>query len=236
MKLIDDNKRIRQIEGNLFSSLYNINDSSYDNKARFYEKLVSSKTYNQIIWGTLPSDYTDFAQKAILNSNGTSLDIGCGGLIQTASIYAASKQNCILLDHSIEMLKIANNRLITLCHKIPENICLLQANAFQLPFDNDSFDNVVSFGMIHCFENKAEFITEALRVLKPAGTFYFTTMTSDRLLSKYYMNLLRKQKEFGEPINSEQILNLFEERGHKIEYFMKGSMIFIRGTKSNSCN
>ena len=231
MKLIENNNRIRKIEDRLFSSLGNINGSSYDNKARMYEKLVSSKSYNKIIWGTLPKDYTDFAKKAILNSNGISIDIGCGGLIQTATIYSKAKQNCILLDHSIEMLKIAKNRLNTLCHHVPENIDLLQADAFQLPFEDNSFDNLVSFGMIHCFENKSQFIKEALRVLKSNGTFHFTTMTSDRLISKYYMAILRRQKEFGEPLGSKQILNLFEGNALKIEYYMKGSMIFISGTK-----
>ncbi len=217
------NQKIRLIDDNIFSSLHNIQGSPYDNKARLYEKLVSLKTYNKIIWGTLPKDYIDFSEKA-------SIDIGCGGLIQTAGIYANVKQEFILLDHSIEMLKIARQRLIGLCNKFPDNIKLVQADAFQLPFESDCFDSLVSFGMIHCFENKTAFINETLRVLKSDGTFHYTTMTSDRLISKLYISLLRRQKEFGEPLSSKQILYLFEGL-KKVDYYMKGSMIFISGIK-----
>ncbi len=224
------NENIGLIDDNIFSSLHNIQGSAYDSKARLYEKLVSLKTYNKIIWGTLPKNYIDFAEKAILNAKGKSIDIGCGGLIQTASIYANTEQDFILLDHSIEMLKTARQRLINLCGKLPDNIKLLQADAFQLPFESGFFDSLVSFGMIHCFENKSAFINETLRVLKSDGSFHFTTMTSDRLTGKLYMNLLRKQKEFGEPLSSKQILNLFEGL-KRLDYYMKGNMIFISGIK-----
>lgn len=228
--MINGNNNIRLIDNNIFSSLHNIQGAAYDNKAKLYEKLVSIKMYNKIIWGTLPKDYTDFAEKVILNLKGNCIDIGCGGLIQTGSIYGNTKQDFILLDHSVEMLKIARQRLIALCGKVPDNINLLQADAFSLPFESESFDNLVSFGMIHCFENKKAFVSETLRVLKSGSSFNFTTMTSDRLISKFYMNLLRKKKEFGEPLSSKQILNLFEGL-KKVDYYMKGSMIFITGIK-----
>lgn len=231
MDLIEKHNSIKEIESDLFSALENTTGAAYDSKAKLYEKLVGSKLYNKLLWGTLPKDYTDFAEKAILNATGISLDIGCGGLIQTSAVYAKSKQNYILLDHSIEMLRIAKSRISNHCGKIPKNINLLQADAFQLPFENASFDNIMSFGMIHCFENKSEFINEALRVLKPNGTFYFTTMTSDRFVSKCYMNILRKQKEFGKPFSSQQILNLFAEKVSHIEHYKKGNMLFISGVK-----
>ena len=231
MELIENNNKIKEIESDLFSALENIKGSAYDNKAKMYEKLVGSKLYNKLFWGTQPKDYTNFAKEAILNSTGTSLDIGCGGLIQTFDVYANSNQNYILLDHSIEMLRIAKNRLTNHCGRIPKNINLLQADAFQLPFENASFDNIVSFGMIHCFENKSDFVNETLRVLKPKGIFYFSTMTSDRLISKYYMNILRKQKEFGEPLSSQQILSLFTAKVSNIKHYKRGNMLFINGIK-----
>ncbi len=231
MELIENNNSIRELESDLFSALENVTGAAYDNKAKLYEKLVGSKLYNKLFWGTSPGDYTNFAKKAILTATGISLDIGCGGLIQTSVVYANSRQNHILLDHSVEMLRIAGNRIINHFGKIPENINLLQADAFHLPFEDASFDNIVSFGMIHCFENKSGFINEALRVLKPKGTFYFTTMTSDRFISKCYMNILRKQKEFGEPLSSQQILNLFAEKVSNMEYYKIGNMLFISGVK-----
>ncbi|MBS1754120.1 MAG: class I SAM-dependent methyltransferase [Ferruginibacter sp.] len=231
MELINNNNKVKEIESNFFSSLVNVKSSVNDNKTRQYEDIVNSKLYNKIFWGTLPKDYTEFAKKAILNAKGTSLDIGCGSLVQTAALYANSKQNHILLDQSVEMLRIAKKRLANHNGKIPDNIKLLQADAFKLPFENETFEKIVSFGMIHCFENKTEFINEALRVLKPNGVFYFTTITSDRLFSRFYMNRLRKQKKIGEPLSSQKLLNLFNDKSYIIEYYKKGNMLFIIGIK-----
>lgn len=229
--MMQESNKVRLIEDDIYSSLENTMGSSYDKKARIYERLVGLNIYNKILWGTLPKDYTDFAKAAILVSKGKCIDIGCGGLIQTAGIYAQTKQDYILLDHSIEMLRIAKSRLVSQCGMMPGHIRLLQADAFQLPFEDENFDNLVSFGMIHCFEDKSAFISEALRVLKRGGTFHFTSMTSDRLISKHYMNLLRKQKEFGVPLGSGHIVKLFKDNVCDINFYMKGSMIFISGKK-----
>ena len=220
-----------RVAEHIFSTYYDVSGAAYDSKARGYEKLVSSVAYNKMVWGTHPKDYTDFAEKAILSSTGTCIDIGCGGLAQTAGVYSLSTQPVVLLDHSIEMLKIASERLLTRTGKWPETIDLLQANAFDLPFPNESVDNVFSFGLIHCFENKRELIREALRVLKVNGRFYFTSMTSDRRISNYYMGVLRLAKAFGKPFTSRQMMELFDSPNLEVEYSMKGSMIFISGRK-----
>ena len=228
---LSNNTKFKTIEESLFSNLDNITGGAYDNKAKMYERLVGSKLYNKIMWGTSPADYTTFAEQALNNSTGTVLDIGCGGLIQTANLYSRGKANYILLDNSIEMLKIGKQRIIDLCTKVPDTINFLQGDAFNLPFEDNSLDAVFSFGVLHVFENKKALIHEALRVLKPGHKFYFTSLTSDRVISKAYMNLLRGQKEFGEPLTSKQTLELFDPTRIDIESYVKGSMIFISGIK-----
>lgn len=225
------NKDYHLIEENLYSTLPNVTGAPYDGKAKAYESLVSSSIYNSIIWGTLPIDYTDFARKAILSASGSCIDVGCGGLIQTASVYSVCSQDLVLLDYSIDMLKIAKQRLMKGRTNFPANICLLQSDAFHLPFDAESFDNVCSFGLIHCFEDKQAFIDELLRVLKVNGSFHFTSLTSDRLISKYYMKLLQRKQAFGEPLSSGEILHLFDKQAVELSFYKKGSMIFISGHK-----
>lgn len=105
MDLKTDPAKFKILEDHLFTNLENTRGGAYDNKAKMYEKLVSSVTYNKMMWGTSPSDYISFSQKAVNESRGTTLDIGCGGLVQTATLYAKSDTNTILLDSSIEMLK-----------------------------------------------------------------------------------------------------------------------------------
>lgn len=202
----------------------------YDNKAKAYERLVSSKLYNKIMWGTLPSDYTDFSKRAILNSDGIGLDIGCGGLVQTYQQYRATDNKFILLDNSIEMLKVGNSRLNLGAPTENNHIHLLQADAFEIPFDNNSFDKVCSFGVLHIFDNKKAFINEALRILKPKGYFYFSSLTSDRFISRMYMSFLSTQGAFGTPKTAKETLALFENSVH-LNWYLKGSMLFGSGQK-----
>lgn len=205
--------------------------AAYDRKAKTYEKLVSNRLYNKIIWGTSPDDYKSFADQAINSSNGTVLDAGCGGLIQTSHIYRTTKNQCVLVDNSSAMLAIAKSRLEDAKGQIPSNITLLQADAFHLPFSDNTFDTVCSFGMIHIFDDKQGFVNEVLRTLKPGGSFYFSSMTTKRGISAWYMGQLRKMNEFGVLFSEEQTRSLLQQPSLTFKSHMKGSMVFIEGKK-----
>ena len=111
MNPIQQIKAIDKIDGNIHSSLGKEEMRAlYDNKAKLYEKVVSSHLYNKIMWGASPTEYKEFSSKAILESKGIGLDIACGGLIQTAEFYHNTNNQCILLDNSIEMLKIGKSK------------------------------------------------------------------------------------------------------------------------------
>ena len=148
----------KKIDSDIYSVLENYTGSAYNKKAMMYEKLVSNRIYNKIIWGASPEDYKEFANKAINTSNGLIPDAGCGGLIQTSDIYLRTKNQCILSDNSSEMLKIAKERLMNPSGKLWENIRLLQEDVFNLPFPDKMLDTVCSFGMIHLFDKKKEFV------------------------------------------------------------------------------
>jgi ubiquinone/menaquinone biosynthesis C-methylase UbiE len=214
----------------IYLSLEGATGASYDNKAKAYEKMVGSKLYNNIMWGTSPNDYIEFSKKAILETSGTGIDIGCGGLVQTAEQYKKTKNEFVLLDNSIEMLKVGLERLKGHDNGAPDNIHLLQGDAFKIPFNDQSFDTVCSFGVLHIFNEQQALINEALRVLKPSGEFFFSALTSDRFLSRKYMSLLRTQGEFGQPLNSKQYIELFDKQTIT-EIYTKGSMVFICGKK-----
>ncbi|NML38092.1 class I SAM-dependent methyltransferase [Chitinophaga sp. G-6-1-13] len=221
----------RQITRGIYTCLENTGGASYDFKAGYYERLVSTHWFNRLFWDTSRNDYQEFAAKAILRTAGTVLDIGCGGLAQTAQLYRATSNDCILLDRSLEMLKIARARLSADNGQLPSHIQLLQGNAFQLPFPDNTFDIVCSFGTIHLFDNKREFVDEALRVLKPGGRCYFYSMTNERKISRVFMSSLRLIHEFGEVYSAAQTLSLFHQRPFLLQSHLIGSTIFIEGRK-----
>jgi len=225
------NSPVRKIEPNIYTCLDNPPQASYDRKARLYEFLVGNYFYNKIMWGTRPVDYIHYAKEVLATCEGTLVDVGCGGLIQTSRLYASRLQYTILADVSLEMLRIGKSRLLHYKERLPEQLTLLQADAFRLPFPDASIDNVVSFGMLHLFDNKQAFIQEFLRILKKGGSFHMSALTNDRPISRAYIRLLQKRNEFAVAMSSKQIIGLVQQHTGRIQHYSIGSMVFISGIK-----
>lgn len=225
------NQQYISVEEGLISVFDDGRTAPYDRKAKAYEKLVSSEFYNKFIWGTKPKDYTGFATLAYNSAHGKILDIGCGGLIQTHEIYARNNHEMILLDNSIEMLKIGKSRLLQESIQFPGKITLLHADAFTLPFEEKQFNSVFSFGMLHMFDDKTGFINEGLRVLAPGGEFYFSCLTTDRKRGGRYLRFLHRRKEVGKPVSVADVLEMIPASIKKVEHYVKGNMLFVYGTK-----
>jgi ubiquinone/menaquinone biosynthesis C-methylase UbiE len=60
----------------------------------------------------------------------------------------------------------------TLLEEASKYIPTEKASSYELPFDDQAFDYVVSFMVIHVLDDPAKAIKEAWRVLKPGGKFY----------------------------------------------------------------
>ncbi|MET0463701.1 MAG: class I SAM-dependent methyltransferase [Chitinophagaceae bacterium] len=222
---------VREIEPNIYSSVDHSSKATYDRKARLYEFLVGNFLYNKIMWGTKPGDYIHYAREVLSTCQGSVVDIGCGGLIQTSSLYAARPAFTVLADLSLEMLRIGKHRVAQHRGRLPEQVAFLQADAFRLPFLDKAVDNVVSFGMLHLFDNKTAFIKEFLRVLKKGGSFHITSLTNDRPFSRAYIRLLQRNNEFATAMSSREIVDLFYAEGCRIQHYTIGSMVFISGIK-----
>lgn len=228
---IKPEQQVTEIENHLYSNLPRQAEAGYDQKAKVYEYLVSRNWYNKLLWGTRPQDYEDFARKALLNPATPHLDIGCGGLSQTGHLYADFTGEAWLVDNSLSMLTIGKQRIAHQSSSFPAGLHLLQADAFQLPFKDQAFAQIVSFGMLHLFDDKQAFIREAFRVLQPGGSFYLTGLTPDRRLSRQYMRLLQRQGEFGQGWSAREMLNLGKEVTATVHHYMIGSMVFLYGQK-----
>lgn len=221
----------KKVEEHIYSCFDHNNNAPYDGKAKTYEYVVRSVIYNKLMWGTTPSDYKCFAKEALDHCNGTMLDVGCGGLSHTAKLYAHSDKNIILLDYSIEMLRLGKARILKYHNHFPQNIRILHADAFNLPFAKESLDNVVSFGVMHLFSSKSEYVACLLDVLKPGGLFYFTSLTTDRRLSRSYIEYLQKKKEISHALSSAETLSLFSGKVAELHHRMVGNMVFVWGVK-----
>ncbi|WP_336514177.1 class I SAM-dependent methyltransferase [Pollutibacter soli] len=204
--------------------------SSYDTKARLYEFLVSTTWYNKLAWGTSPCDYARFAKQAVEKAEGKIIDVGCGGLTHTARFYSSFKQDLILVDNSKEMLQIARKRMLKNTGIHRSNVSYVLADLFNLPF-RESFDTLLSFGMLHLFDNKEHYLDCIFKTLKPGGKFFISALTTDRKFSRKYIAFLQKNKEIGIGMSSSAIVAMVNRFASQLDAYTVGSMVFLHGKK-----
>jgi len=101
------------------------------------------------------------------------LDLGSGTGFFT-DLLAGSYEQVIGLDFSKEMLKFAKKSR-------NENIIWLEADAHQIPLQDESIDFIYSNLVIQWCEPLDVAIKEMLRVLKPGGLIIFTTLVDGTL-------------------------------------------------------
>ena len=149
--------------------------SAYKQSKNVYDDVLTqskwwSKLYIRFFWGVDDMKIAENLFQSIPNDfDGTLLDIPCGTLNLTADKYKQmprSKITC--LDYSEDMLDKARFRLEqnTLSH-----ISVVQGDVGQLPFEDATFDIVLSMNGFHAFPEKDKAYAETFRVLKSGGTF-----------------------------------------------------------------
>ncbi|MFB3883643.1 MAG: class I SAM-dependent methyltransferase [Thermodesulfobacteriota bacterium] len=94
------------------------------------------------------------------------VEVGCGrGTI--SSYFAAYGCRVTLLDYSLPVLRIARGIYRENDHKAE----LVQGDANFIPFSANSFDIVISMGLLEHFQDAKKTIEEQIRILKPGGYF-----------------------------------------------------------------
>lgn len=96
-------------------------------------------------------------------SKGNVLDVGCGPAILTRDLSLMGLQT-YSVDLSLEMLKKARS-LAGMDHQV----FWCNSQIEQLPFSDDSFDNVISIGVLAYATDTFQAVRELVRVLRPGG-------------------------------------------------------------------
>jgi tRNA (uracil-5-)-methyltransferase TRM9 len=117
-------------------------------------------------WATYRKKPQEHIKEYLKNKKGTILDLGCG------SSRNMITQKGILwhgIDASKNMIKEAQQELKN--KKI--GATLHCTNAWETPYENESFDHIICNAVLHCIKRKKErkqTIKEITRLLKPQGT------------------------------------------------------------------
>lgn len=96
------------------------------------------------------------------------LDIGCGAGVDTilAAISVGAKGSATGVDIVPEMIARAENNLQVMDLG---NVNFQKVTGEKLPFSDDTFDVVISNGVINLIPDKEAAMSEIIRVLKPGG-------------------------------------------------------------------
>ena len=144
----------------------------------FYDEMMTHSSYlgsfvDYLVWGYSKSD-SDLINGRVLsyigeNFYGKLLDVPVGTGVLTIPFYSLiTNANINCLDYSEEMLNQSREKAEKLNLK---NIKFQQGDVGNLPYDDETFDIVLSMNGFHAFPDKEKTFSETFRVLKKGGKF-----------------------------------------------------------------
>ena len=146
--------------------------------ASFYDVMMTystlpGKAICRIVWNMDGEKNLRNLEKALSgipeDFSGKLLEVPVGTGVLTIPVYRELPDADITcLDYSEKMMASAQEKAKVL--GLP-NITFVQGDVGALPFEDDSFDIVLSLNGFHAFPDKEAACRETYRVLKPGGTF-----------------------------------------------------------------
>ena len=131
------------------------------------------KLMDSVIWGLdaeLAAKWIEDALAPIpADFSGSLLEVPVGTGVLTMPVYKSLPEAEITcLDYSADMMTHARKRAEVMG---VSNISFVQGDVGALPFEDESFDIVLSLNGFHAFPDKDAAFRETCRVLKPGGIF-----------------------------------------------------------------
>lgn len=204
----------------------------YDSRARAYDRMIGSRLYNRLFWGSAPDEYRAFARQAVASSeSGWLLDAGCGTLLLTADAYAAAPHRPVIaLDKSLGMLQRARERLIEINPAASEHVVFVQGDLLDLPFKDKSFRTVMSMGMLHLFDAAVPLVRSLDRLVEPGGQLFLSSLVTNGRLGDRYMRFLHRAGEIAAPRTADTLKRaLLDTLGPNLTWSVVGNMSYAHG-------
>ena len=212
---------------------------SYKQSRNIYDDIITHKTwwsklYNRLFWHNV--DDNEIAADLLANINhdfsGKLLDVPVGTAVFTYRKYKRlPNADITCLDYSEDMLAQAKDRFDT---NHIENITMIQGDVGNMPFEDHTFDIVLSMNGFHAFPDKEKAFDEVFRVLKPGGRFIacFYIRGQSRISDTLVHYILSKKGWFTPPFETRESLKArLETRYHIDKYESEGAIVSFVVTK-----
>jgi len=137
------------------------------------------------------------------------LEIGVGGGLDTSE-FLRNGAEVVSIDFSELSVKSASY-MIKEAGLEPK---IFLSDATKIPFQDNQFDTVYSYGVIHHIPNVENVLDEISRLLRPGGTFTGMVYNKDSLLYAYSIIYLHGIKEglLEKGMNEDDLAAMFSER------------------------
>jgi len=177
--------------------------------------------------------------KKYIKKDSKVLDVGCGDG-RTLELLSPITKNQVGIDHDKNVVEHARDKL----KDIP-SIRIIVGEGVNLPFDNESFDNVLCLGtFVNLSDERFKILNEMKRVLKKDGLIFITSYSEDALEER--LKLYKREnitiKNIGddgkvsfegsvdsvsEQFSKEQLESIFNEVGLKINEIKKVGIGYV---------
>jgi SAM-dependent methyltransferase len=150
----------------------------------------------RLIWGTdTAAFYRNIARLSELTAGTRVLDIPCGGGVAFRGLRPEQELHYVAADLSPLMLRRASAEAD---RRGIHWIEFVEADVEALPFEDRSFDLVVTYTGLHCFPDPAAAIAEMARVLRPGGELRGTSVIKRTgLRQNAFVRLMQAGGVFG---------------------------------------
>lgn len=152
------------------------------NQKKYWNSVANEKNFTTTF---KKEEFSEFADK-----DAEILDVGCGYGRTMNELYHAGYKNLIGADTAIEMINRGKREFPYLKFVKSDD---------KLPFDNDTFDAVILFGVLCSVVNEdmqRSLLNEIKRVLKPDGIIYVNDFLINTSIP-YKLRYKKFEKEFG---------------------------------------
>lgn len=212
---------------------------SYRQSRNIYDDVLTrstwwSRLYMDIFWGGV--DDNKIARTVLSyipdDFSGKLLDVPVGTGVFTVAKYARMNRAAIVcLDYSSDMLDQARDRF----WEVGIGNCrLVQGDVGALPFDDESFDIILTMNGFHAFPDKEKAYSEVNRVLKAGGRLVgcFCIRGESRRTDWLMDRILSRRGWFTPPFETFDSLKARLEKGYRLEeYHKEGSIVYFMATK-----
>ena len=119
-----------------------------------------------------------------------------------------------------------SHEAVALCktlHKKNKRVDYIQGDAENLPFDDDSFDAIISVEVTHCFVSIERFLEQVFRVLRPDGNLIITDFRTPVSFEVFFRQIENSAFEVidTEDISANVVLALDKDHERKDEFCAK---------------